>query len=413
MRKHTGTGLAATISGKYYLIDHKILFFCGYFFYLFTPYLLGSIHAFEQYPGVSLYLQFFDRIPQQRINAYLIITLSWLPAFYLGHLLFRFLLPRKHPLHLYEPDFVTRSIPYLSILLFAALIVFVYMSRSFIFGSFDRSDVARMGKLSTLMIVYDFFLAYQLVTRQRISILLLAGILLTAAMLVIAGGRLTVLQSFLIFLIFKTSFATRPWKFGRIIWFGCIAFLTGSFIGIWRVGAGFSVEKAWFSLMAEPLFTWFSTGSFLASNDIPLLGMPVNFFTSFFNLIPNTIIDSSSFVVSTRQMGFSYSNPFGADSIWTTLIINFGAIGSFVFVFITGFMLAFLRHLSESSRFAAAYYILVCAMLPFEFFRTGFYILNKQLFFNFLLIPFILITLLRLFEYLQSAKPGKASPVTH
>jgi hypothetical protein len=103
-------------------------------------------------------------------------------------------------------------------------------------------------------------------------------------------------------------------------------------------------------------------------------------------------------------MGYSYVNPFGADSIWTSLVINFGSIGSFLFIFFTGFLLNMLRHLSESSRFWAVYYILVCAMLPFEFFRTGFFILNKELFFNFLFLPMIIGVVMRILLDMQNTQ---------
>ncbi|MBI3883103.1 MAG: hypothetical protein HY305_02520 [Sphingobacteriales bacterium] len=105
-------------------------------------------------------------------------------------------------------------------------------------------------------------------------------------------------------------------------------------------------------------------------------------------------------------MGYFYLSPLGADSIWSTYVINFGAIGACIFMFITGFLLNFLRSLSESSRFWAAYYILICSTLPFQFFRDGFYIINKQLFFNFLLFPIFILFVLRLIRYAN--RKGKA-----
>ena len=106
-------------------------------------------------------------------------------------------------------------------------------------------------------------------------------------------------------------------------------------------------------------------------------------------------------MVSTQGMGYVYQNPLGADSVWSTFVINFGSVGSFFFIFCTGFMLNFLRHLSENNRFWAAYYILVCGMLPFQFFRDGFYIINKQLFFNFLLLPALILIVLKFVQYGQ------------
>ena len=391
---------------RYYLIDHKILFLLGYIFYLWIPYWLGAGNAFKDYPGVDLFQRYFVRIAAGKIHSYVLITLSWLPAFYLGHFAFKLITPYKRSLRLYPATAITYSASYIGIMLCCVLLLFVYMSRGAILGSFDNYDVGPRGKLTTLMMIFNFFLLYQLVSRQKPSVFLATGTILTSLILLLSGGRLTPLQSFLVYLIYKTSFAEKRWKLSHIAIFAVIGFLAGALIGLWRVRAGFSLEHAGFSLFAEPLFSWFSTCSFLASNDIPSINVPTNFITSFINLIPNTIINVHQYIVPVSGMGYSYVNPFGADSIWTSLVINFGAIGSFIFIFFTGFILSMLRHISENSRFWAVYYILVCAMLPFEFFRTGFFILNKELFFNFLFLPVVIGVALKIL--LHSQKTEKA-----
>ena len=393
---------------KYYLIDHKILFLLGYVFYLWIPYWLGAGNAFSDYPGVALFQKYFQRIAAVKIHSYTIITLSWLPAFFLGHFAFKIITPYKRSLQLYPATVITHSVSYIGMLLCGIMVLFVYMSRGAILGSFDNYDVGPRGKLTTLMMVFNFFLLYQLVSRQKASIYLTTGTILTSLILLLSGGRLTPLQTFLAYLIYKTSFAERRWTLSRIAVFAVIGFFTGALVGMWRVRAGFSLEHAGFSLLAEPLFSWFSTCSFLATNEIPVINFPSNFITSFINLIPNTIVNVHQFVVPTSGMGFTYVNPFGADSIWTSLVINFGSVGSFFFMFFTGFLLTMLRHLSENSRFWAVYYILVCAMLPFEFFRTGFFILNKELFFNFLFLPLIIGVAMKIMLDMQNTQKTPA-----
>lgn len=387
---------------KYYSIDHKVLFLIGFIFYLLLPVLLGKINAFQEYPGVSLFQGFFRRIPDNKIYAYLIIAISWLPAFYLGHFCFKLIKPYKMSLKKYPSTYETRSVPYLAILLFCVLILFTYTARAALFGGGGEYDVGSRGKLSTLIIIFDFFLIYQLVSKTKVSKLLVAGTIITALMLLSAGSRLVALQSFIIFVIYKTSFAPNRWKVPHILLFIVLAFFIGGAVGMRRVNASFTFERGGFSLLAEPLFTWFSSASFLASNEIPAFNIPANFLTSFFNLVPNTIFSLSNYVIDTKSMGYDMVTPLGADSIWTSLIINFGYLGSFVFIFITGFLLNFLRHLSEKSHFWTTYYILVCAMIPFEFFRTGFFLLNKQLFFNFMFLPAFFLFTLKIFRYLQN-----------
>ena len=397
---------------RYYLFDHKILFFIGFIFYLLTPILLGKIDAFHEYPGVDLFQGFFNRIPTDKIRSYLIITFSWLPAFYLGHFCFTLLKPYKKSLVKFSSTFETRSAPYIAIVLCIFLVLFTYVSRASLFGG-GVYDVGPRGKLSTLIAIFNFFLIYQLISTTKVSKLLVIGTILNALILLVAGGRLTALQSLTVFLIYKTSFASQRWKTIHLLLIALIGLIVGGAIGIWRVKSSFSIERAGFSFLAEPLFSWFSSASFLVDNDIPMFNFPKNFLSSFFNLVPNTLFSLREYVVSPGDMGYKYQNPFGADSIWTTLVINFGAAGSGIFIFITGFMLNFLRHLSEDNRFWATYYMLVCALLPFEFFRTGFFILNKQLFFNFMLLPALILLTLKFIQYFQNEPANihlKASP---
>jgi oligosaccharide repeat unit polymerase len=362
------------------------------------------MNAFEGYPGVELYQGFFKRIPPQKLLLYTYITLSWLPAFYLGHFLFSVIKPVNKPLQKFAATPLSVSISYIGIILFIVLLLFAYLGRNSLFGGYATYDEAARGKLSTLLVLYNFLFIYQLVSVQKKSFVIISGLLITAFLLLSMGGRMYVMQSFLIFLIFKTSFAAKRWSPGKIAGFALAGFVVASFIGLRRMGSNLNFEKALYSLFAEPVFTWFSASTYLISNDIPLINFPANFLTSFFNLIPNTIIELRPYIVSTGQMAKGYQSPLGADSLWTNIVINFGIIGSFVFVFITGFLLNMLRYLSTKSRFAATYYILVCGMLPFQLFRDGFYLLNKQLFFNFLFLPALLLTVIKLLLYLQSDK---------
>lgn len=387
---------------RYYLIDHKLLFLFGYIFYLFIPYLVGVTNLFTGFPGIELYQSFFKKIPDEKLVSYAEITLLWLPAFFLGHLFFKLLKPYKTSLQLFPATATSKGVDYMGVLLIFVLFLFASISRNSILGGYSSYDVGARGKMSTLLVVFNFFLSYQLVSRQNVSWLLVTGTIATCILLLTMGGRMYVMQTFVVLLIYKTSFAKNRFKIYHIIVFALLAFILISFVGIWRMKTGFSPIMAAYSLFAEPVFTWVSTSTFLISNDIHYFNIPLNFFTSFFNLVPNTFFSLQSYNIATSQMVSNYQSPLGADSVWTNIIINFGSIGSLIFIFITGFLLNFLRHNSERSRFGAVYYMMVCAMLPFQFFRDGFYLLNKQLFFNFLLLPASVLIAIKFVQYLQS-----------
>jgi hypothetical protein len=386
---------------KYYSIDHKWLFLFGYFFYLFVPLLAGSLNIFRGFPGMDLYQGFFKQVPQAQLQLYILITISWFFAFYSGHFCCKLFFRKKKNLLPFAGDSADYGLNFIGSLLMIVLILFAYMARNSILSGYASYDIAARGKLSTLLVLYNFFIIYQLVSVRKVSTYFTVGAFICALLLLSMGGRMYVFQTLIIIVVYKTSFAKKRWSFLQILLVVIAGFGIGSLAGIWRLKSSYSLAKATYSFLAEPIFTWISTGTLLAANKIPLINFPVNFLTSFLNLVPNTFISLRPYVVSSQQMGYHYLSPLGADSIWVNVIINFGAIGSLVFIFLTGFMLNFLRHLSEKNRFAAAYYILVCSILPFQFFRDGFYLLNKQLFFNFLLLPGMMLVLLRLVKYLH------------
>lgn len=400
-------------SGRYFLVDHKWLFLFGYLFYFITPLMVGETGLFKGFPGIELYMGFYNRIPTEKIQLYIIITLCWLPAFYLGHFFFSLFKPYKLSLQQFPSTPLTKSISYIGLLLVLVLFVFTYLSRASIFGGYGSYDIGARGKMSSLLVIFNFFLIYQLVSGAKASPWLTGGTLLTAFLLLSMGGRMYVFQTFVILLVYKTSFAYKRWKSYHIVLFAVFAFVTGAAFGIWRMGASVDLQKAMYSFFAEPVFTWFSTSAYLIYNDVPLVQTPLNFLTSFFNLIPNTFFSLRPYIVSTSSMAQGYESPLGADSLWSNLVINFGSIGSVAFLFVTGFMLNFLRHLSESSRFGAVYYIMVCGMLPFQFFRDGFYLLNKQLFFNFLILPGVVLLVLKMLLYSQAKMKGIFSNEHH
>src|SRR5215471_16112739 len=175
---------------RYYLIDHRHLFLFGFIFYLLTPYLIGKYHLFTGYPGIALYQGFFNLVPAEKLSSYILITLLWLPAFFLGHFSFQLIHPFKRPLRLFPATQVTAAVSYVGVGLFIVLIIFTYLSRGSIFGGYASYDIGARGKMSTLLVIFNFFLLYQLVSKQRLSLILLAGTLLTAFLLLSMGGRM-------------------------------------------------------------------------------------------------------------------------------------------------------------------------------------------------------------------------------
>lgn len=389
-----------------YRIDHRHLFIFGFFFYLVSPLWVGMTDIFRGLPGVDLYREWFSMIPGEQLRIYLVVIACWIPSFFFGHFIAGILAPheRKPGLSLFPANATTFGISYLAFIFMIVMILFIYLSRGSLFGGYGSYDIGARGKMSTLLVVLTFFILYQWVSRQNVSVMLIFSAVVTSLLLLSMGGRMYVFQLLVIILIYKTSFSAKRWSGTQLLMFGVAGFVIAVTFGLVRMGASVDGEKAAYSLFAEPAFTWFSTTSYLSANEVPLFNFPSNFLTSFFNLVPNSLFSLKPYIVSTASMVKNYQNPLGADSIWSTLVINFGSIGSCLFIFATGFLYRLLQFISTRSRFMAVFYIMMCSILPFQFFRDGFYILHKQVVFNFLLLPFILLTVLNLFLYLVGKK---------
>lgn len=395
--------------GRKFSIDHRILFFFGFFFYLVTPYVVGSTSFFDALPGVILFRDLFRMVPESQLAIYWWTTIGWAISFILGHYAFYLVRIPSQPLQKFPSSQFTRQTNWIGYFLLVLLMLFAFRARASLFGGYASYDIGARGKLSTLLMICNFFLLYQSVSRQKRSFAVVAATVGTSLLLLSMGGRLYVFQTIIICLIYKTSFSDRRWSLFHaglaLLFFAPVA---ASF-GLWRIGLGFGLQKLLYSVAAEPTFTWFSTAGYLAGNELPYFNFPSNFLTSFLNMVPNTLISLKPYIVSTNSMVNDYKSPLGGDSIWSTLVINFGTIGSCFFIFITAFLLHFLRKMSSRGRFWAVYYMLVCGLLPFQIFRDGFYLIHKQLYFNFLLFPAFLLAILKLILVAGAAKDRKMS----
>ena len=147
---------------RYFQIDHRILFLFGYFFYFLTPYLVGNAHAFQGYPGMDLFHGYYKQIPQEKLQSYFLITISWFLAFYAGHFCFKLLKPYKRSLQLFPATYATDKIWLVALLLLFAFLLFAFNARNSFGGDYFRSyDSGVRGKISTLLVTFNFLLIYQ------------------------------------------------------------------------------------------------------------------------------------------------------------------------------------------------------------------------------------------------------------
>ena len=118
-----------------------------------------------------------------------------------------------------------------------------------------------------------------------------------------------------------------------------------------------------------------------------------NFFSSFLNFVPTLLFPNKAEFI--QPITLNYDNPFGATSLLVSLIANFGILGSCFVLYLLGLFLTSLR-LNGRTLFTNTYFYCICGIIPFQLFRDSIPIVNKMLFYNFLLFPFLLFSIEKL-----------------
>lgn len=266
-------------------------------------------------------------------------------------------------------------------------------------------DTDFMGSIATLNTFFLFFLLYNKGKEQKdsgsrfIELYLILSILEFSVVLLGLGSRMYImvpLISYIIYLIDHQKISFKKLFFRGIL---IILFLLG--VGIWRLGdTNFSIDALLYIGVAEPVFTWISAESMFSMNNLPLLAFPSNFLTSFINFIPTILLPDKTDYIT--QLTILYDSPLGATNILVSLIGNFGLLGSCFALFCLGFLLSFIR-IQGTSLFLKTYYYCLCGILPFQLFRDNISIVNKMLFYNFLIFPFIFLLIEKFIanKYLQ------------
>ncbi|MCS2892750.1 hypothetical protein [Parabacteroides faecis] len=148
---------------------------------------------------------------------------------------------------------------------------------------------------------------------------------------------------------------------------------------------------------AEPLYTWVSAVSMFSENEFCYFSFPDNFITSFLNFIPSVLLPNKSDFISLVDIKFEA--PFGALSLLVSLVYNFGVFGSFLALFFLGLFFTYVRY-NFSGYFGNTYYYCICSVIPFQLFRDNLSIVNKMIFYNFLIIPIAILLLSNLIKWI-------------
>ena len=285
-------------------------------------------------------------------------------------------------------------------LFFISLPLFIYgqsvifKARNILFkGYLVEYDLDTLGPITTLnsIFIFCYLLCIQKDDRfKAYSKFFLFSIIEFSVILLGLGSRMYVLIPLIIFaLYFWDTNKIKPVKIIYVI-FGILLMLS---IGIIRQGQTINLLSIFYIGAAEPLFTWISAISYLQYNPIQLFNIPYNFISSFINFIPSIILpNKGEFIYNIAQV---YDAPLGAMSILTSLLDNFGFLGSCFFLFFGSCILTIIRY-NWNTTIGKTFYLCVCGIIPFQIFRDPFTVVNKMIFFNFLIWPIFLFLVIKL-----------------
>lgn len=366
---------------------HNYLFLFGFIYYFVLPLWVVVTNSFHDYPGMDYLYKYYN---DSFTVTYCIIIISFLISFMYGSLLPLKFIKRKSNVQKKEFIFGHRDLFFILIPFFLYAQIIIFINRGSLFqGYLIEYNTQFIGNIATLNTLFIFWLLYHKNTKSNTFFLyfLTFSIIEFSIVLLGLGSRMYILVplvSYLIYLLDAKKITIR-----RLIINTTLAILFFLCIGIWRLGNNISIDGMLYIGFAEPCLTWISAVSMFTLNEsIPLFAIPYNFLTSFINFIPSILIPNKSILI--EPIALSYDSPFGATNLLLSLISNFGILGSCIFLFFMGFILTYIR-INCHSLFFKTYYLCLCGILPFQFFRDGFSVTNKMLIYNFLIFPFIFI----------------------
>lgn len=384
-------------------ISHNLLFLFGSVYYLLTPFIVGNYGFFYEMPGMSNWYSDYEKISNTKFQIYFAYVFGIFVMFYTGSLLFS-----KVSLNIKRIDSLLYPGKFLGgffsiIMFFAILFIFINNIDIAFSGYKETYNKRLLGMVGTFNVLITFLCVHSLLSKMQRSLyfyFLLFSLFLSTVFLLGLGSRMYVIIPLIALLIYKINYSAKPIRLLTIFMLGSALLFIMLSVGAWRVGYDLNYAIFVFIFLAEPIFTSWSTATFLQIENLPIITEPLNYMSSFINFIPSSVFPGKADYIYNISDSYNYRSPLGAASIFVSTAGNFGVLFGSFFFFLLGGFLSFLRNLSKNSKFFTAYYILILSVIPFQLFRDDFAIINKQLYWNMFVLPFVclfFLCLLRIF----------------
>ena len=373
---------------------HIPLFLFGFFYYLLVPAICVAAKLLDNYPGMqNLYAYYKEEYAFGYFSIVLLLCFFFLIGAYV---------PRWYYDESKHDATVTKLLAYKTEYLFYVSLPFLLIchylmvaNRGSMFqGYMVETNNSFVGTIASTAMIYLFLFLYNKngIYSKKMDIVLLFFLIELSVVMLGVGTRMYFLV--LLIAVFVYLLDNKVVSIKKLSIWAVAGFLLILLVGIWRLdNMGVSLDNVIYIGIAEPAFTWISAISMYDMNELPLFSFPSNFISSFINFIPSVLLPNKTGLLT--DVSLKYDNPLGALSVFTSLISDFGIIGSFIAIFMLGYLISYIR-LYWRSVFGQTYYYCICGIIPFQLFRDPFYVVNKAFFSNFLLLPIVIFILLKL-----------------
>ncbi len=386
-------------------VDHIFLFSCGFIFYLILPIVLAGTKPFVLYSGYPKWKLLFDAIPDSTWTVYFVACLLLYTSFLAGDF-FSGKFYKKKILRKYHFD---KKLVYVFLTIAISLAIFSgYPMRSYFFAGYSIStQIPMLGSFTAaaiLLLSVAFMYSGKVREEFRVSMPFWKTILnpcfiayfIVATLLFSMGGRMIFISSLLMLMVFYSVYFKRLRLSYLILLFLLIIYLA-HFIVIFREGyvrtflTRLDIKSIAIYLFPENFSVSFSLLDFLSKYSIPILRFPTNLLSGLVSIIPSFVFPTkASFIISRDDLGYAVQSPFGGMNAFVTLMVNFGIIGSMMFL---SFISFFLRKWKDNPSIPySAMYILTSGWLALMFFRDTEQTLTKEILQFAILTPLVIAT---------------------
>ncbi len=372
------------------LIPHNFLIIMGFIFYLMIPLGIGLLGAFKDFPGMLNWHNDFSNA-SRNIDLYFISIFFLLFSYLLGSKLGSYmLLHRQRKVKILFLDNQDNKALFMISTFILVLSVYLFLSNlDNSFTGYESYNTDLLGSFATISMFSLFFAIYS--SAKYSKIFFIATLVISNIFLVSMGTRMYVTIPFISYLLFIVYYSSTKVSKSEISLIIIIAILSLVLVATWRINGDYDIKFMLYIFFAEPTFTWWSVSTYLSNDIFSIFNNPRNFIESFLNFIPTFIFPEKSSYISDPREILNYSAPLGADSLYVSIFGNFGFIGGLFYIFLFGFYNSRIYFYSLKNKFFQSYYICICSILPFQLFRDNFSIINKQLYWNTLFIPMIIL----------------------